>query len=54
MKKDQLLMLAVAIISILCVFWAYTVPARNMALALIVNAIFSLYVCFFKLKDSEK
>ena len=49
MKKERILMLITAIASALEVVWAITIPAPFMAILLILNTLFSLYVFAFKL-----
>ena len=48
MKKEKKIMLAVIIASILCSFWAITIPTYVMAVALVLNAIFSTWVLLSK------
>ena len=44
--SDKKLMLIVAFVSLLCVVWALFVPSIGMAVALLLNAIFSVYSAF--------
>ena len=44
--SDKTLMLIVAFVSVLCVIWALFVPSLGMAVALLLNAIFSVYSAF--------
>ena len=44
--SDKILMLIVAFVSILCVIWAFGVPSMGMAVALLLNAILSVYLAF--------
>lgn len=53
MSKDKIMMLIVTIISALCVVWAINVKAPVMAVLLVFNTLFSLYVLAFKLKDKD-
>lgn len=53
MSKEKLIMLIVTIISALCVVWAINVKAFIMAVLLLLNTLFSLYVLVFKLKDKD-
>ena len=51
MSKDKKIMLITALVSALCVVWAITIPAYGMAVALVLNTLFSLYVFAFKMKN---
>ena len=51
--SDKILMLIVAFVSILCIFWALFVPSIGMAVALSVNAILSVYLAFKLDKKSD-
>jgi hypothetical protein len=51
--SDKKLMLIVAFVSLLCVIWALFVPSYGMAVALLLNAILSVYLAF-KLDKSAK
>lgn len=53
MSKEKLIILIVTIISALCVIWAINVKAYIMAVLLLFNTLFSLYVFAFKLKDKD-
>lgn len=44
--SDKKIMLITAFVSILCVFWALFVPSFGIAVALLLNAIFSVYLAF--------
>jgi len=44
--SDKTLMLIVALVSILCAFWALFVPSMAMAMALIMNAVLCVYLAF--------
>lgn len=44
--SDKKLMLITAFVSILCVIWALFVPSLGMAVALLLNAFFSVYSAF--------
>jgi len=53
MNKGKIIMLATAFVSALCVVWAINVSLYALAIALIANALFSLYVFKYKLDDKE-
>ena len=53
MKKEKLVMLAVIIASILCTYWAITIPAYAIAVGLVLNALFCTWVLLSK-TDSRK
>ena len=54
MIKERMIMLIVAIVSALCVIWAIEVMTNGMAVLLVFNTLFSLYVMIFKLDTKEK
>ena len=44
--SDKTLMLITAFVSVLCVIWALFVPSFGIAVALLLNAILSVYLAF--------
>jgi len=46
MTRDKWIMVGTAIASILCAFWAYSVPANGTAIALCLNAVISLIIAY--------
>ena len=52
--SDFPLMLIVAFVSVLCVIWALFVPSIGMAIALLFNAILSVYLAFKLDKKSNE
>lgn len=54
MNKDKKFMLVTAFVSALCAIRALLVPAMYVAIGLVLNTLFCLYVAAYKLNDSEK
>lgn len=52
--SDKGIMLLVAFVSVIMVIWAFFVPAHGVAVALILNALISVYLAFKFGKDNNK